>query len=73
VDKLAIPNLESYNLYDRYTGSSVPKTMVSLSMRFVFRNPKKTLLAEEADELQAKIMKALQAGFDLQFRKGGEN
>ncbi len=73
VDKLAIPNLESYDLYDRYTGSSVPKNKVSLSMRFIFRNPQKTLLAEEVDELQEKIMKALRVGFDLQFRKGGEN
>lgn len=73
VDKLAIPYLESFGLYDRYTGSSVPKNEVSLSMRFIFRNPQKTLLAEEVDELQEKIMKALQVGFDLKFRQGGEN
>ncbi len=73
VDKLAILNLEYYDLYDRYTGSSVPKNKVSLSMRFIFRNPQKTLLTEEVDELQDKIMKALHGGFDLQFRKGGEN
>lgn len=73
IDKLALSNLESYDLYDRYTGSSVPEDKVSLSMRFNFRNPQKTLQAEEVDEEQEKIMKALQAGFDLEFRKGGEN
>jgi phenylalanyl-tRNA synthetase beta chain len=73
VDKLVLPHLESYDLYDRYTGSSIPEDKVSLSMRFHFRSPQKTLLAEEVDELQAKIMKALQSGFDLEFRKGGEN
>ena len=72
VGKLKIPNLESFELYDRFEGAPVPKDKVSLSLRFVFRNPQRTLLAKEADKLQQKIISALCARFGFQLREGGE-
>ena len=73
LDGLKLPHLEHYTLVDRYTGSGVPEDKVSLSMRFMFRNPQKTLQAGEVDVLQEKIVKALRSRFALQLREGGEN
>jgi phenylalanyl-tRNA synthetase beta chain len=73
INRLNLSHLETYELYDRYTGSGVPKGKVSLSIRFTFRHPQKTLLAEEADSLQQMIVKALRSGFEFQLREGGEN
>jgi phenylalanyl-tRNA synthetase beta chain len=73
LDGIKLPHLEHYTLVDRYTGSGVPEDKVSLSMRFMFRNPQKTLQAGEVDALQEKIVKALRSRFDLQLREGGEN
>ncbi len=71
--RLNLEHLETFELYDRYTGSGVPKGKVSLSIRFTFRHPQKTLLAEEADTLLQMILKALRSGFEFQLREGGEN
>jgi len=73
LDRLKLPYLERYTLYDRYTGTGVPEGKVSLSLRFVFRHPQKTLQAGEVDALQEKIGKALRSNFEIQLREGGEN
>jgi len=73
LDGIKLPHLEHYTLVDRYTGSGVSEDKISLSMRFMFRNPQKTLQAREVDALQEKIVKALRSRFDLQLREGGEN
>ncbi len=73
LDRLKLPHLEDYTLVDRYTGSGVPDDKVSLSMRFTFRNPQKTLQAGEVDVLQERIAKALRSSFNFQLREGGEN
>ncbi len=73
IETLNLPHLERFDLYDRYTGPSVPQGKVSLSIRLTFRHSQRTLLAEEVDALQQKIMKALQTGFDLHLRQGGKN
>ena len=39
IDRLSIPYLEKFDLYDLFAGSSVPKGKISLSIRFVFRHP----------------------------------
>jgi len=72
VEKLNIPNLKEFDLYDRFSGSSIPKGKISLSVRFVFRHPKKTLLAKEVDTLQEKIMNTLVTKFKFQLREGGK-
>jgi phenylalanyl-tRNA synthetase beta chain len=72
VEKLKIPNLKEFNLYDRFSGSSIPKGKISLSVRFVFRHPQRTLLAKEVDVFQEKIINSLVTKFKFRLRKGGK-
>jgi phenylalanyl-tRNA synthetase beta chain len=72
VEKLSLPYLVSFDLYDRFSGASIPKRKVSLSLRFVFSHPERTLKAEEVDKLQQKIIKALGSSFNFQLREGGK-
>lgn len=72
VEKLSVPCLEKFDIYDRFSGASVPKGKVSLSLRFIYHHPQRTLLAEEVDNLQQKIIKFLRANYNFQLRKGGK-
>jgi phenylalanyl-tRNA synthetase beta chain len=72
VEKLRLPHLEKFSLYDRYSGSSIPENKVSLSFRFIFRHPNRTLQTEEVDALQGKIIAALRTSFNFQLREGGK-
>ncbi len=72
VEKLSLPYLASFDLYDRFSGSSIPKGKVSLSLRFVFSHPDRTLKTEEVDKLQQKIIKTLGTTFNFQLREGGK-
>jgi len=71
VERAAVPFLESFDVIDRYAGPKNPPGKTSLSMRFVYRNPPATLLSEEADRSEQKILKTLQAAFKIELRKGG--
>ena len=73
IEKLNIPYLEDYVLYDRFEGEGISKDKVSLSFRFIFRHPERTLLAEEADSYQEKIIKTLSTEFGLNLRGGGQD
>jgi phenylalanyl-tRNA synthetase beta chain len=73
LEELSIPNLERFELYDRFTGVSIPKGKVSLSFRFLYHHPQRTLLAEEVDGFQEKIFNTLSSKFGFQLREGGEN
>jgi len=72
VEKLSIPYLEKFDLYDFFSGSSIPKGKISLSFRFIYLHPQRTLLAEEADKSQQKIIKSLMKRFNFQLREGGK-
>lgn len=72
VEKLSVPYLEKFDIYDRFSGASVPRGEVSLSLRFIYHHPQRTLLAEEVDSLQQKIIKSLKTSFNFQLRKGGK-
>jgi phenylalanyl-tRNA synthetase beta chain len=72
VEKLHLPFLEKFNLYDRFAGSSIPEGKVSLSFRFIFRHPGRTLQTDEVDALQEKIISTLRARFNFQLREGGK-
>jgi phenylalanyl-tRNA synthetase beta subunit len=61
-----------FDLIDDYAGESIPGDKKSLSLRFIYRNPKATLLAEEVDKSEAKIIKHLQSVFQVQLRERGE-
>jgi phenylalanyl-tRNA synthetase beta chain len=72
IEKLPVPHLETFDLIDDYAGESIPGDKKSLSLRFIYRNPKATLLAEEVDKSEAKIIKNLQSAFQVQLRERGE-
>jgi phenylalanyl-tRNA synthetase beta chain len=72
VENLSLPYLTTFDVYDRFSGSSIPMGKISLSFRFVFRHPQRTLLAKEVDALQAKIINSLVTRFKFQLRKGGK-
>lgn len=73
LEELSVANLERFELYDRFTGASIPKGKVSLSFRFLYNHPQRTLLAEEVDRSQKKIIKTLTSKFGFHLREGGEN
>ena len=70
VDRLSIPYLEAFELCDRFSGPSVPKDKVSLSVRFRYRHPKRTLLAEEVDKSEQDIISHLKWALNIQLREG---
>jgi phenylalanyl-tRNA synthetase beta chain len=72
IEKLHLPHLESFSLYDRFLGEPIPKDKVSFSFRFIFRHPQRTLQAEEVDIQQDKIINNLKMRFDFQLREGGK-
>jgi phenylalanyl-tRNA synthetase beta chain len=72
IRELQLPFLETFDLHDRFTGASIPKGKVSLSLRFVFRHPQRTLLAEEVENSIAKAVKMLTAKFKIKLREGGK-
>ena len=72
LERMSLPYLESYELVDRFSGPSLPKDHVSLSVRFVFRHPGSTLLAGDVDKLQQQILANLKAAFNVQLRQEGE-
>ena len=74
IEKIPVPHLETFDLIDDYAGESIPGGKKSLSLRFIYRNPKATLQAEEVDKSEAKIIKHLQSAFQVQLReRGGQN
>jgi phenylalanyl-tRNA synthetase beta chain len=72
IEKLRLPHLEKFTLYDRFSGAAVPDDKVSISLRFVFRHPQRTLHADEVDVLQEKIIAALRARYNFHLREGGK-
>lgn len=72
VEKLSLPYLASFDIYDRFSGSSIPKGKISLSLRFVYSHPERTLKAQEVDKLQKSIIDSLKKNFSFQLRKGGK-
>jgi len=72
VEKLALPYLEEFDLVDYFSGPSIPKDKISLSVHFIYRHPKRTLLAEEVDKFQQKIISHLKSAFNIQLREGGK-
>ncbi|MGD0783447.1 MAG: phenylalanine--tRNA ligase subunit beta [Candidatus Aminicenantales bacterium] len=51
--------VERFEVIDRYDGDQAPRDKIGLSLRFVYRNPKGTLTAEDVDKSEQKIIKAL--------------
>jgi len=73
IAELQLPFLEFFDLHDRFTGGPIPKGKVSLSLRFVFRHPQRTLLTEEVENSLAKAVKMLKSKFKIELREGEKN
>jgi len=69
---MSLPLLEKFELYDLFTGRSLPPGKISLSLRFFFRHRQRTLKAQEVDKYQQKIIDILKTNFNFQIREGGK-
>ena len=70
LDKMAPPLVEGYELRDSFSGPSIPAGKVSLSIRFRYRHPQRTLLAEEVDRVEQEIVVQLKSAWNIQLREG---
>ena len=68
--RLDQPLLEAFELRDRFSGPSVPADKVSLTIRFRFRHPQRTLVAEEVDRVEQEIVGHLRSALNIQLREG---
>jgi phenylalanyl-tRNA synthetase beta chain len=72
IEKVPLPILEEARLIDLYSGESIPKDKISLSFRFIYRHPQRTLLAEEVDRAELQVLIQLKRAFGAQLREGGK-
>jgi len=72
IEKLPLPILEEFQLIDLYSGGSIPRDRVSLTFRFIYRHPQRTLLTEEVDKTEQQILSHLKRAFKVQLREGRE-
>lgn len=73
LDNLNLPYLESMELVDRFTSSQLGAGQVSLTLRFTYRHPNRTLLAEEVNRLDSRVINHLRSAFQARLREGGKN
>jgi phenylalanyl-tRNA synthetase beta chain len=64
--------LEEARLISQYYGESIPKDKKSLSFRFIYRHPQRTLVAEEVDRAEQQVLTKLKRAFGAQLREGGK-
>jgi phenylalanyl-tRNA synthetase beta chain len=62
------PTLENLRLVDQYQGAQVPPGHRSLAFHMLFRDPERTLTAEEVAETVARIVAALTDRFGAELR-----
>jgi phenylalanyl-tRNA synthetase beta chain len=68
LQKLNVPYLESFEIYDRFKGKSIPADKISFSVRFYFRHQSRTLQAEEIDRAMLDITSQLKTALKIQLR-----
>ncbi len=71
LEMLSLPILEEFRLVDLYEGEPIPSDKISMSFRFVFRHSQRTLLAEEVDKAEKKILSHLMRVHQVQLREKG--
>ncbi|HPW17155.1 MAG TPA: phenylalanine--tRNA ligase subunit beta [Candidatus Aminicenantes bacterium] len=64
------PLLEGFELRDRFAGAPVPADKVSLTVRFRYRHPQRTLVAEEVDRAELEAIGQLRSALDIRLREG---
>ena len=62
------PRLELIRLVDQYQGSQVPPGHQSLAFHMLFRDPERTLTAEEVAETMDRIVAVLKDRFGAELR-----
>jgi phenylalanyl-tRNA synthetase beta chain len=67
--QLAIAEIRSFKLIDRYQGKNTEPGKVNLTFRIIFQSENRTLLSEEVDALCAKIVTEFARSFDAELRK----
>jgi phenylalanyl-tRNA synthetase beta chain len=55
--------------FDRYTGPGLPEGTVGLSVSITYRHPERTLLSEEVEEVQGRLVAALQEELGASLRE----
>ena len=68
IRSVGAPLAVGVSLIDRYTGPTVPSTQHSLTFAIEYRDPSRTLTAEEVDRLHQRIIHALTERFQIQLR-----
>ncbi|HYA48871.1 MAG TPA: phenylalanine--tRNA ligase subunit beta, partial [Burkholderiales bacterium] len=69
LERMAQPLVESCELRDRFSGPSVPVGLVSLTIRFHYRHPQRTLRADEVDRVEQDIIAQLRSAWNIQLRE----
>lgn len=67
--QLAIAEIRSFKLIDRYQGKNTEPGKVNLTFRIIFQSENRTLLSEEVDALCAKIVTEFARSFGSELRK----
>jgi phenylalanyl-tRNA synthetase beta chain len=67
--QLAISEIRSFKLIDRYKGKTSEPGKVNLTFRIIFQSESRTLLSEEVDALCAKIVAEFARSFGAELRK----
>jgi phenylalanyl-tRNA synthetase beta chain len=70
LEKPPLAFIEGFELVDRFAGPLIPADKVSLSIRFRYRNPARTLLAKEVHRVEQEIIARLKSAFHIQMREG---
>ena len=65
---LEVPFLESVSIIDVYRGKNIPEGKKSLTLRFIYRAPERTLRDEEVNAWQAEITAKILSRFKAQVR-----
>jgi len=68
LQKLNVPYLERFEVYDRFQGESIPPGRVSFAVRFFFRHQARTLQTEEVDRAMLDILSQLKTSLKIQLR-----
>ncbi|MBI4052280.1 MAG: phenylalanine--tRNA ligase subunit beta [Elusimicrobia bacterium] len=62
--------LDSVELLDIFRGKGIPRNMKSLTVRFIFISPEKTLMDKEADGFMSRVAETLKNNLKARLRMG---
>ncbi|WP_457755892.1 phenylalanine--tRNA ligase subunit beta [Thermodesulfatator indicus] len=68
VGDMELPYLEKVFVIDVYKGKGIPEGKKSLTLRFIYRAPERTLTDEEVNEIQEKITQEILKKFEASLR-----